>query len=1809
MRTHIQNSIPYFPADTTGNRKGKPFFQCYGQRLALLLCFILMEGINTDPAFAQDKKYPIQKTPENIIVNRSLPDGIMGEDEPVTASFSKEPTDEEIFEVHFFEEPLVPVKGAYSSVENNALLLALAGFSQRTSTDDFTAVTDFLKNNPGSRWEGALLANLGILYRRSGYYNKAMEAWERSWLLLKDEKDSRVKLLADKVVTELLMINSWVGRVGVMDSLMDEIDKRVMDGPAVQRMSNMHTAVWLMKTRPEVSFKCGPYALNKLYTLKNKTGLPSALLMKAASTPQGFSLSDIARMAHDIGLDYQVAFREPGAPVIVNSVVHWKLGHYSALLKGAGGKYKCEDATMSTIYGQDFWLSAASLDSSASGYFLVPAGKLPAGWRTVSVAEGSTIYGRGAEVPDPGKHTSKNDPQEPPCPAPAPMAQCNAHASSISLHIFDRPAYYTPPVGPPMHWNMSYRQKDAYQPSNFNYANMGTNWTFDYLSYVVDDPNNPSANADIYLQGGGVRTFVEFADSTQSYLPEIQTGDVLARICPTCYELRHPDGSKEIFQRPDGNTSAGRKIFLTKIMDVAGNTMTLSYDNKFRITAITDAIGQVTTITYGLASDIYKITKVTDPFGRFAAFTYDAQKRLATIKDMIGIVSSFTYKDDSPTFIEKMTTPYGSTSFVYSEGNGIFSLETKYPLGEKEKIEYREGVNYIPDPEPQVPEGAAFFNGYLQYRNTFFWDKKAMKEAPGDYTKAVIYHWLHGSAISNENGVASPMLESFKMPLENRVWYKYQNQDLGPFSYQGMSSRPAYIGRVLDDSTTQLEIRNYNSIGNDTLYIDPLGRKTRYIYDNNKVDLLQVLQYGKSGSQTLAKYTYNTHHQPLTAVDAAGQKTTMTYNAAGQLLTITNPKKEKAVFSYSSNGYLKTVKGALGDSIVFTYDAFGRVRTITDPFGYTIRADYDALSRPTLITFADSSYQQIVYDRLDAVHFRDRLGRWSHNIYDSLERLSVVEDALGRVTQYIWCSCGSLSEIVDPLKQVTTFVRDLQGRVVTKVFNDGKSINYRYENTTSRLRSVTDAKGQTTQYKYFNDNDTKQVSYTNAVIPTASVSFAYDSVFNRVVTMTDGTGTTKYNYIPVKPISLGAGRLSSIDGPLANDVINFDYDSVGRQISRSINGVNASVIFDNGGRVASATNVLGSFTFAYTGNTARLSGIAFPNGQTITLDYFDNSGNQRLKQVWNKTGSGVTISKFDYLHDAQGQVSKWTQQTDNAVPTYFETGYDLADQLIYATQRNQNTNAIIKRYAYQYDDAGNRTSEQVDNSVTSAVYNPVNQMNAQQDGGPMLFKGTLSEFSAVSIKNQTTADSTVAAVDSNNVFTGFVKVVPGNNNVSVKGIDYSGNGNTTTNNYPLSISNGTSNTLTFDNNGNTISETSPAVQYGWDAANRLVTITQGANVTTFVYDGRGRRVGEKLNGAFVKRWLWCGLELCEERNAAGNTVTKRFFPWGEQINGVKYYFTKDHLGSVREMTDSAGAIKARYAYDPYGRRTKLSGNREADFGFTGFYYHAASGLSMAPFRTYNAELGRWLSRDPIAENGGLNLYGYVGNDPLNRIDPLGWEWDFTPSPYDVIGWGSAAAATGYGVAGGSFAVASVTGSAGALGLAAAGAGAALAGAGAIGAVVGTGLDQLFGISDAISSGLVGDPNRGPIPDRPLKKPGGGGGDGSGGGNGDNGFGGPGGNGPGGGGGDGNGGGDGSGGGNGGNGFGGSGGNGSGGSGGSGGGSGPGEAGGPGGPGGGWGPGGSGGPGSGWGPGGSGGGWGFPNGGRGGGRGPCPSHHR
>jgi RHS repeat-associated protein len=1419
-----------------------------------------------------------------------------------TIEFPANPSAEDFLRARVFEEPLVPLGSEASPTENAALATALVNYAKRTTPDDFSSLTEFLQKHKRSPWNAALLTGLGLEYYNSAYYSRALDAWTCAWALSKDATNAQGKAVADRAVGELAYMYARLGRMTELESLLKSVEDRVFVGSATEKIDGAREGLWNMKNRPEISFRCGPLALHRIKMTTGPQPSATMAIFESVSTQKGLSLSQVAELSKKIGLNYQMAFRENGGDFIVPSVLHWKVDHYAAIIRREGDRYLLQDPT----FRNDVWATSQALEAETSGYFVVPSGPLPKGWRKVESVEGGKVWGKG--------QVSNNDPK-PFCPNDPKtgggsckgMAVSSVHLMLVNLNLNDEPVGYSPPVGPSVKFIVRYNHRDAFQPATFTYGNFGSKWTHDWLSYINDNPQSPSADVNCYMRGGGVRTFTSFNTNTQTYAYEQYDQALLKRVAPANYEMTFRDGSKLVFSRSDGSVGTSRKVFLTQVLDPFGNTVTLTYDGSLRITGITDAIGQTTTLTYGKTNDIYKITKVTDPFGRFASFDYDNLGRLTNITDVIGLTSRFTYETTSD-FINALITPYGTNTFLRGGAGTTRWIETTYADGSRDRVEFNQSTTIgisASDPPNSVPKGVSAFNQYLYYRNTYYWSRSACAVAYGDYTKARIYHWLHTPDLATCSGI----LESTKEPLEGRVWYDYPGQTNAVFVSE--SRLPKHVGRVLDDTTTQLYTYGYNGFGNVTNIVDPLGRTFSYVYANNGIDLLETRMTRAGKNELLFSATYNTQHLPLTTVDAAGQTNSFTYNARGQLLTETNPKNETTSYTYDTNGYLVAVDGPLSgtnDTVTATYDAFGRTRTKTDVSGYTLTLDHDALDRIMRMTFPDGTFDQITYHRLQPSVVRDRAGRETLLEYDPLGQLSKRTDPLGRVTQFQWCRCGSMKSLTDAMGRTTRWHTDVQGRLTDKEYGDGSKVLYNYENATSRLREVIDEKGQRSQFLFNRDDTLHSMSYANATVPTPSVSYTYDPDYKRVTLMTDGTGTTAYEYLQITSTpTLGAGQLASIDGPLSNDTIIYGYDQLGRRVTTAINGVASAMTYDAAGRVTSETNVLGVFTRSFDGSSGRVTLEAFPNGLIAERGYASVLEDKELQRITHKIGT-TPVSEFLYGHDAAAsRIVNWSQQAGAQSPLIHGFGYDSVDQLLSAAVTNAG--ALVNSFAYTYDPLGNRLFEQDDATNYVATYNALNQINTS--------------------------------------------AAPG--------------------------------TLRTNE---------------WDAKNRLVAVNAGNMRTEFVYDGMSRlqSIRHLTNGVPVslRRFVWCDNNICEERDASGAVTTKRFFNQGVKIdagaNAGSYFYTRDHLGSIRELTDSSGNMWARYAYDAFGQRTRTTGDIESDFGFTGLFFASEANLSLARFRAYDAELGRWLSRDPLRNaerKDGPNLYAYVGNNPINMIDPLG----------------------------------------------------------------------------------------------------------------------------------------------------------------------------------------------------------------------------
>jgi YD repeat-containing protein len=538
------------------------------------------------------------------------------------------------------------------------------------NSEDLAPLEMFLQANPNSRWRVSLLTNMGLVYRRTGYFTKALSAWEEAWASGKSETAPAASAIADRAVAEWAELNARVGRMDVLEPLFKELEGREIGGSPSEKLRGAKQGLWLMQNKPEDAFRCGPFALDRILAFESGANYKQdERIHNSRSTIHGMSLTEVWKLSEQLQMNLQMAVRVGDADFLMPALIHWKAGHYAALLKQENGHYLVRDPT----FGDEFWVSRTALNREASGYFLVRNGDLPEGWIPAKESEGDRIWGKGNTGTSDLHAIKPWDLKCIPClvnqlwRVAFGMAAYDVHLMLVNLNITDIPLRYAPPRGPTLGFEVTYNQKESFQPSIFTYSNLGPKWTFDWMSYVKDDPSNPGATGYVYVRGGGEETYTGYNSTTQSYAPQLESHAVLVRTStsPIQYERRLPDGSVEVFGQPDGAATFPRRIFMTQWKDPAGNAVTYTYDSSLRLVAVTDAIGQVTTLSYQLTSDPLKITSVTDPFGRSAIFDYTLTGRLMRITDVIGIQSSFSY--GTADFISSMTTPCGTTSFVYIE--------------------------------------------------------------------------------------------------------------------------------------------------------------------------------------------------------------------------------------------------------------------------------------------------------------------------------------------------------------------------------------------------------------------------------------------------------------------------------------------------------------------------------------------------------------------------------------------------------------------------------------------------------------------------------------------------------------------------------------------------------------------------------------------------------------------------------------------------------------------------------------------------------------------------------------------------------------------------------------------------------------------------------------------------------------------------------------------------------------------------------------------------------------------------------------
>ena len=483
----------------------------------------------------------------------------------------------------------------------------------------------------------------------------------------------------------------------------------------------------------------------------------------------------------------------------------------------------------------------------------------------------------------------------------------------------------------------------------------------------------------------------------------------------------------------------------------------------------------------------------------------------------------------------------------------------------------------------------------------------------------------------------------------------------------------------------------------------------------------------------------------------------------------------------------------------------------------------------------------------------------------------------------------------------------------------------------------------------------------------------------------------------------------------------------------------ASYGFDAYGRLDSVSDGSNTFTYGYLADSNLIQTMTSPV-HTTTYTYEDE---RDLRRVVDNATSGGSLSKYTYQHDKLGRRSTRVQEgTAFAQATVDIFGYNTRSEVIDSTRfegvdpGNPGAQITPKAFSYEYDPIGNRLSSQIGT-------------NPQRD----YTTTALNQYSEI--------------------------------------------------HHPSLILH-----PSFDADGN-LTDSGTGWHYKWDAENRLIkaqnyqfTPDTGSKRLYFIYDYQSRRVAktvEEWNGAtWVEtsdhRYLYDGWNLIAKYEFQSSQFTLHSsFLWGldlsQSIHGAggvggllnvtehagthqgTYVYTYDANGNVGQVLNSTGATVAQYEYDPFGNIINQTGTyADANtFRFSTKYFDVETGLYYYGYRYLDPETGRWLNRDPIEEQGGVNLYVFVGNNAIWFIDPDGrFVWNAVSAAAGAIAGAVSGAISGAASGSGASAVAgAVVG-----GIVGAATGAAV---GALGnPVAGAAAGQLAGsYAGSIAGGAVG----------------------------------------------------------------------------------------------------------------------------------------
>ena len=669
------------------------------------------------------------------------------------------------------------------------------------------------------------------------------------------------------------------------------------------------------------------------------------------------------------------------------------------------------------------------------------------------------------------------------------------------------------------------------------------------------------------------------------------------------------------------------------------------------------------------------------------------------------------------------------------------------------------------------------------------------------------------------------------------------------------------------------------------------------------------------------------------------------------------------------------------------------------------------------------------------------------------------------VSNTIYNADGEVKDVVDPAGKIDRTLYDDAGRVVkvtnnqdgsdTEVTNteydNGRISKLSAENSTTGTQDTTYTFGVTLTGSNIASNELAQkVTYPEG----GEIEFDYNRQ-NQEIEMTDQNDTVhdyEYDKLGRKTedrITLAAG--SNVDDSVLRIEMSYDdrlrlEKSTSFDASTGGNVVNDVLMeyndfdqlvkeYQEHGGVATGSSPNIQYTYENgSGNNTRMKSVTYPTAtRVVDYDYgVSDSDDDQLSRVRDLKIGTLKVAGYRYLGTSQVVVQLYDEPTPDPVAFTLVTGtgnnpyasMDRFDRITNLVWQQGKTSKLID-YDYTYDRLGNKLTQTVNGSPAPTNvdelygYDELYRLKAYDRG----------ELVSGSITNPTlTQDWTLDQTGNWAAFSQGVVDAGVQSRTHSKANEISGITVTTGPSWDDPSYDGTGN-MTETPIPNNLSSTFVLT---WDAWNRLVKLKDGSDtVAEYEYDGMNRRIIKKKYNSGVldetRHFYLSGQNQVLEERVNTETTAAQQYVWGIRYvddlvlrdkdtnnNGTldeRLYALCDPRFSVLAVVDDTGAVQERYTYDGYGTTNvytaafvnrNTGSNFDWEFRYTGRRQDLESGIYYFRARYYHAQLGVFLSRDPLGYVNGLSFYrGYF---IPNGKDPNGLFVEENPTILNPSGW-------------------------------------------------------------------------------------------------------------------------------------------------------------------------------------------------------------